>query len=142
MPVTAAKLREIALSFPGALEKPSYGRPAFFIEKKFFTRLRSEDASIVIGLGSIEQRDMMLELDGDTYHITDHYKDYPYILVRLTKITPAELEIMLERRWRQIAPKKLIKESAAAPVTEPMAKKGAAKKKTAVKKAAGKAKRA
>jgi len=45
MPVTKAQLKKMALSFPGALEKLSYGHPSFFIEKKFFTRLRSEDDS-------------------------------------------------------------------------------------------------
>ncbi len=107
MPVTKAQVKKIALSFPGALEKPSYGQPAFFIEKKFFTRLREKDASIVMRVGSIEQRDMMLELDPDTYFITDHYRDWPGLLVRIAKITPTELKVMLERRWREIAPKKL-----------------------------------
>jgi hypothetical protein len=52
---------------------------------------------------------MMLELDPKTYFITDHYKDYPSVLVRMERITPDELKLMLERRWRAIAPKKLIK---------------------------------
>lgn len=110
MPVTKAQVKKIALGFPGALEKPSYGQPAFFIEKKFFTRLREKDASIVMRVGSIEQRDMMLELDPDTYFITDHYRDWPGLLVRIAKITPTELKVMLERRWREIAPKKLQRE--------------------------------
>ncbi len=110
MPVTKAKVKKIALSFPGALEKPSYGQPAFFIVKKFFTRLREKDASIVMRVGSIEQRDMMLELDPETYFITDHYRDWPGLLVRIAKITPTELKVMLERRWREIAPKKLQRE--------------------------------
>ena len=110
MPVTRAQMKQIALGFPGALEKPSYGKPAFFIEKKFFTRLREQDGSIVMRVGSIEQRDMMLELDPDTYFITDHYKDWAGVLVRLSAISPGELKIMLERVWRQIAPKKLQRE--------------------------------
>ncbi|MBL6852564.1 MAG: MmcQ/YjbR family DNA-binding protein, partial [Alphaproteobacteria bacterium] len=43
MPITKADLKKVALSFPGAIESTSYGSPAFKIEKKFFTRLRSED---------------------------------------------------------------------------------------------------
>lgn len=110
MPVTKAQVRKIALAFPGALEKPSYGKPSFFIEKKFFTRLRAEDNSLVMHVGSIEQRDMMLELDPQTYFITEHYKDWPGLLVRISKITPAELKTMLDRRWREIAPKRLVRE--------------------------------
>jgi hypothetical protein len=107
--VTAAQLKKIALSFPEALEKPSYGKPAFFIAKKFFTRHRAEDNSLVMIVDSMHTRDMMLELDPKTYFITDHYKDYPSVLVRLERVTPEEVRAMLERRWRQIAPKKLVK---------------------------------
>jgi hypothetical protein len=131
MPVTKAQVKQVALSFPGTLEKPSYGRPAFFVEKKFFTRVRNEDNSLVMRVGSIEQRDMMLELDPETYFITDHYRDWPAILVRLSAITPGELKIMLERRWREIAPKKLVREAEGQ--TKPARK---ATKKNAGKKAA------
>jgi len=109
MAVSKAQVAKIALSFPGALEKSSYGRPAFFIEKKFFTRVRDEDSSIVVIVADMQSRDMMLELDPDTYFITDHYRDYPSVLVRLAKITPAELKTMLQRRWERIAPKKMVK---------------------------------
>lgn len=106
--VTAADVKTLALSFPEAHEKPSYGRPAFFIAKKFFTRVRSEDASLVMAVEGMETREMLLELDPETYFITDHYKDWPFILVRLSHITKGELCTMLERRFRKIAPKKSI----------------------------------
>ena len=99
----------MALSFPLAGEKPSYGKPSFFIAKKFFTRLRSEDQSIVWIVGSIDERDNLIELDPKTYFITAHYRDYPCVLVRIKRINQALLRKMLERRWRAIAPKKLIK---------------------------------
>ncbi|HEY2068358.1 MAG TPA: hypothetical protein VGG48_02290 [Rhizomicrobium sp.] len=107
--VTPARFKTIALSFAEAHEKPSYGSPAVFIAKKFFTRLRKEDNSAVLIVHDMEHRDMMLELDTKTYHITAHYKDYPAVLVRMERITPEELRIMLDRRWRKIAPKKLVK---------------------------------
>jgi len=108
--VTPAQFKKIAGSFPEANEKSSYGNPAFFIAKKFFTRYRKDDNSVVFIVDGIDTRDMMLELDPKTYHITDHYKDYPAVLVRMERITPDELKLMLERRWRRIAPKKLVKE--------------------------------
>jgi hypothetical protein len=110
MPVTEAVVRKVALSFPLASEKPSYGKPSFFIAKKFFTRLRSEDDSIVWIVGSIDERDNLIELDPKTYFITEHYRDYPSVLVRIKRINEAMLRKMLERRWRAIAPKKLIKD--------------------------------
>ena len=109
MPVTESLVRKVALSFPLAGEKPSYGKPSFFIAKKFFTRLRSEDQSIVWIVGSIDERDNLIELDPKTYFITAHYRDYPCVLVRIKRINQVMLRKMLERRWRAIAPKKLIK---------------------------------
>ncbi len=109
MPVTEADLKTVALSFPQAHEKPSYGQPAFFVAKKFFVRLRKEDASLVWVVESIDERDALLEMDPKTYFITDHYKNYPSVLVRIARIDKAMLRKMLERRWRAIAPKTLLK---------------------------------
>jgi hypothetical protein len=108
MPVSEAIVRKVALSFPLANERPSNGKPSYFIAKKFFTRLRSEDQSIVWIVGSIDERDNLIELDPKTYFITEHYRDYPCVLVRIKRINEAMLRKMLERRWRAIAPKKVI----------------------------------
>jgi hypothetical protein len=125
MPVTEADLKAVALSFPGAKEETSYGQPAFKIEKKFFVRLRKEDASLVWVVGSIDERDALLEMDPKTYFITDHYKNYPSVLVRIAKIDKGMLREMLERRWRAIAPKKLLKAMEAAPPPAPKKKRKA-----------------
>ncbi len=110
MPITEAILRKVALSFPGAHEEPHYGQPSFKIEKKFFTRLRGEDASVVWIVDSTDERDNLIEMDPKTYFITDHYRNYPSVLVHISRLNEAMLRKMLERRWRAIAPKKLIKQ--------------------------------
>ena len=97
------------LSFPGAEEGTSYGYPSYKVAGKFFTRLRDEDDSLVMIVGSIDERDMLLAADPSVFHITDHYKNYPDVLVRIAKIDAKTLRGMLERRWRAIAPKKLTK---------------------------------
>ena len=109
MPLSESQFKTIALSFPEAHEKSSYGNPSIFIAKKFFARLRKEDDSIVLIVGSIDEREMMIESDPKTFHITEHYRDYPSVLVRIGRINEKTLRGMLERRWRAIAPKKLIK---------------------------------
>lgn len=123
MAISKADLRRIALSFPEANEKPSYGKPSFFIAKKFFTRLRDEDASIVWIVDSIDERDHLLEMDPKTYFITDHYRDYPSVLVRIARIDKTMLRKMLERRFRAIAPKKVLKQMDAAAPTKSLAAK-------------------
>lgn len=108
--LTAAQFKKIALSFPGANEKPSYGMPAIFIEKKYFTRLRSDDNSLTLYVGSTDEREMLIEADPRTFHVTDHYRDYPIVLARLERIDAPTLKAMLERRWRLIVSKKLLRE--------------------------------
>jgi hypothetical protein len=107
--ISAAEFKKIALAFPGTVEGSSYGKPSILVGKKFFTRLRAEDNSLVLIVGSIDERDMLLEADPVTFHITDHYKNYPDVLARIDKIDAATLKAMLERRWRQLAPKTLLK---------------------------------
>jgi hypothetical protein len=108
--VTEAQYKKIALSFPGAVEGGSYGKPSILILKKFFTRLRAEDDLIVLRVGSNDERDMLLEADPVTFTITDHYRPGGYILARLDKIDAPTLRSMLERHWRMIYPKKMMKD--------------------------------
>ncbi len=105
--VSKAQMEKIVLSFPGTEKGSSYGYPSYKVAGKFFTRLRDEDASLVMFVGSIDERDMLLAADPSVFHITDHYKDYPYVLARIAKIDAKRLQKMLERRWREIVPKKL-----------------------------------
>lgn len=112
--LTSAQLRKIALSFPAVSEGSSFGKPSFLVAGKFFTRLRDEDDSLVLIVGSIDERDMLLESDPKIFHITDHYRNYPAVLARMTLLDPARLRAILERRWRAIAPRKLVKQIDAA----------------------------
>jgi len=112
--VTLEEMREIALSFPGAEEGTSYGQPAFLVNKKFFTRLRKEDQSLVLLEVSFDEREMLMEAEPGTFHFTSHYKDYPAVLARMEHLHPGSFRAFLERRWRKVAPKKAVKDWEAA----------------------------
>lgn len=109
MPITEAQFTKIALAFPEAHAKSHYGSPSIMVARKFFARYRREDASIVWIVDSIDERDNLIEMDPKTYFITDHYRNYPSVLVRVARLNEIMLRKMLERRWRAIAPKTLIK---------------------------------
>src|SRR5262245_4110295 len=49
-----------------------------------------------IGLGS---RKALLKQDPETYYLTDHYKPYPAILVRLSRINRTALRELLTESW-------------------------------------------
>ena len=112
--MTPDEVREIVMSFPGAEESMSYGQPAYKVNGKFFTRLRRDDQSMVLMDVSFDEREMLMEAEPGTFHFTAHYKDYPCVLARITSLHPGSLHNFLERRWRKIAPKKLVKERDAA----------------------------
>ena len=107
--MTPEEMRQMVLSFPGVEEGMSYGSPAFKVKGKFFTRLRREDQSLVLTGVSFDERDMLMEAEPATFHTTPHYKDYPSVLARIETLHPGSLQNFLERRWRQIAPKTLVK---------------------------------
>jgi hypothetical protein len=107
--MTLDEMRDIALSFPGAQEGKSYGQPAFLVNKKFFTRLRRDDASLVLMEVSFDEREMLMEAEPETFHFTAHYKDYPCVLARMATLDPGSFRNFLERRWRKIAPKAAVK---------------------------------
>jgi len=107
--MTLEEMRRIILSFPGAEEGTSYGRP-FLVNRKFFTRLRAEDDSLVLTGVPIDEREMLMEAEPGTFHVTAHYKDYPAVLARRETLHPGSLRSFLERRWRKIAPEKVVRE--------------------------------
>jgi hypothetical protein len=107
--MTPDNVRQLILSYPGAEEGTSYGQPSYKVNGKFFTRLRSEDQSLVLLDVSHDEREILMEAEPATFHITPHYRDYPSVLARIDSLHPGSLQNFLERRWRKIAPKKLIK---------------------------------
>ena len=113
--VSKAQFEKIALSFEGVEKGVSYGKPAFLLCKKFFTRLRDEDASAVLFVGSLDEREMLMEVEPEIFHVTSHYKDYPIVLARLSKLDANTLRGMLQRHWLHIAPKTLVKGIPGAP---------------------------
>ena len=113
--MTYEELKALALAFPETVEGRSYGKPSFLSFGKFLTRLRSEDNSLVLHC-TFDEREMLMEAEPATFHITPHYKDYPSVLARIESLHPGSLRNFLERRWRKIATRAMVKAfDAAAP---------------------------
>ena len=108
--MTDDEMDAIVMSFPMAEKGISYGRPSYKVNGKFFTRLRREDDSMVLLEVSFDEREMLIEAEPETFHFTAHYKDYPSVLARIATLHPGSFRNFLDRRWRKIAPKKLVKE--------------------------------
>ena len=106
-PVTFETVREIAQTLPGAEESTSYGTPAFKVKGKLFARQHQDGESLVVGV-DFEEREEMMSAAPEKFYITDHYLNYPWMLVRLSKVRPDQLRDLLIGSWRRAAPKHLV----------------------------------
>jgi hypothetical protein len=84
----------------------SYGTPALKVKGKLFARLWEDDETLVLKV-DFDSREAMLKADPDIFFITDHHRGYPAVLVRLPKVTAAQLRALLEDSWRFTAPRRL-----------------------------------
>jgi hypothetical protein len=106
-PVTFDTVRKLALALPGVEEGTSYRTPALKVRGKLFVRLK-EDGETIVLKADFELRDLLMQTDPETFYITDHYRNYPYVLVRLASVDAGALPGLLEQAWRAAAPKALV----------------------------------
>jgi hypothetical protein len=102
-------VRRIALALPGVEAGPCYGTPGFRVRGKFLARLWEDGETLVVKCGD-EERDFRMQADPGTFFITEHYRGYPTVLIRLARVPPTDLQEVLEEAWRRSAPKRLIAE--------------------------------
>jgi hypothetical protein len=56
-----------------------------------------------------DERDMLVESQPKLFYFTDHYKDYPMVLIRLSRAKRATVEPLLRRQWRTLASKAAVR---------------------------------
>ena len=100
-------VRKMALSLPGVEDATSYGTPALKVGKKLLVRLKEDGETIVLRLG-FDEREMLVEAEPWSFFITEHYRAYPNVLVRLAHVHPGTLRRLIEQAWREAAPKRLL----------------------------------
>lgn len=102
-----AKLRAAAAARPGIEPGTSHGRPVLKINGKWLASVK--DKSTLVLTCALEEKELLLAAAPTIYFETDHYKGWPAILARASKIRKAELAHRLERTWRMKAPRRLVK---------------------------------
>ncbi|HXC16817.1 MAG TPA: MmcQ/YjbR family DNA-binding protein [Holophagaceae bacterium] len=103
-PASFETVRALALALPGVDEGTSYGTPAFKVKGKLFARLHQDGEALVLRVEP-EVREAMIAAKPDHFFITDHYRDYPWVLARFGLMRPEELQVALEDAWALVAPK-------------------------------------
>ena len=113
-PVTFETVRQLGLSLPGVEEGTYWGSPALKVDGKVLACIAvhrsSEENSLGVFKVDFEEREAMVADDPSTFYFTDHYLNYPVILVRLSKVRPDALRNLIETAWRRCAPKRLVME--------------------------------
>ena len=107
--VSFETVRELALALPEVREGFSYGTPSFHVKSKFLARLKEDGDTLALRI-AFEDRERLLAEDPEVFYLTDHYANYPAILVRLSRVTRKDLRAVLELGWRAVAPRKLVAE--------------------------------
>src|ERR1700761_2886412 len=99
-------VRKFGLQLPKAEERTTFGKPSLKIHGKMFVCMASHKSAEPDSLAvrtDFEQRSELLAADPTIYYITDHYRDYPAVLVRLPQITPDALQDLLGMAYRLVA---------------------------------------
>jgi len=108
--MTFDEIRKIALAWPEVEDGTSYGTSALKVRKTMLVRLKEDGDSLVMPSVPSGEREMLVETQPKVFYFTDHYRDYPIVLIRLSKAKRTTVEPFLRRRWRELASKKAVQE--------------------------------
>jgi hypothetical protein len=96
-------VRAIALEMPGVEESTTYGSPCFKARGTLLTCIaihRSAEPDTLAVRVDPERRAEMIADAPDVYYLTDHYVNYPFVLVRMRRVQPGALKDLLGAAWR------------------------------------------
>src|SRR5215472_12319078 len=112
--VTFDTVRKIGLALPDVEEGTMYGSPALKVHGNLLACMAinksAEPGTLVVRI-DFDQRDGMLADAPETYYLTDHYVNYPCVLVRLSQVRVDELKDLLSASWRFVTAEKKRKPS-------------------------------
>jgi len=101
--VRVVDARRLLLELPNVAEGRSYGMPSFLLNGRFLARFRDDDTVLVLQLATINERDVLMELDPRAFFFTEHYRNYPAVLVRLAEVARPLLIDVVTEAWRHVA---------------------------------------
>ena len=101
--VTYDTIRRLALELAGVEESTSYGTPALKVRGKLMVRLHDDRDKIVLRM-PFDRREELMAGDPKTYFITDHYRDYPWVLVSLKEVHLDAVQDLLQLAYQAASP--------------------------------------
>jgi hypothetical protein len=107
MGLTVEEVRQIALSLPGVEEHEHWNRPSFRVKGKIFLTLWPVEQRAVLKLALDVQRDLVKEEPGIYSVVSGAWGQRGYTSAHLQRIEAEEFTAVVERAWRQVAPRRL-----------------------------------
>jgi len=104
------RVLEIAQRLPGVEATRAYGTPCIKVDGKIMARLRSESEGGLALRCDFPERQMLMQADPQAFYVTDHYLDWPMVLIDLAEVRWAAMPGLIETAWRMVAKKKRIAE--------------------------------
>jgi hypothetical protein len=99
----------VGLTLPNVEATTKYdGSPVLKVRGSFLAGLathRSAEADTLVVRAGFDEREWLMEDAPDTYYLTDYYRSYPLVLVRLSRIDRDALRDLLSISWRLAAAK-------------------------------------
>ena len=93
---------------PGVEVSTSYGTPALKVRGALMCRMRTDPDALVVRVIDMGEREALLQGDPGVFFTTPHYDGWPYVLIRLEAVDPAELAELIEDAWRVFAAKRVV----------------------------------
>lgn len=106
-PVTFETVRQLALALPGVTEGTSYRTTAFKVNGKLLARFHQDRESLVVKV-EYAAREVLMGANPKTFYVTDHYRCWPWVMVRLSNVDRGLLRSLIEDAWRGLASKRVI----------------------------------
>ena len=104
--MTFATVRALGRTLPDIEETTMYGAPALKLHGTLLACIASNKAAepntLVVRMG-FDERDALIADDPVTYYLKDHYVNYDVVLVRLSKVSKAAMQDLLQGAWRRIS---------------------------------------
>lgn len=99
-------VRKLALQLPEVEDASAYGSPALRVRGQLLACIAinksAEPGSLAVRV-DFDRRAELLEAAPEIYYITDHYLNYPSVLVRLSRIREDALLDLLKMSWQFVA---------------------------------------
>ena len=101
-------VRAIAMALPDVEESTTHGAPSLKVRGRLLTcpalHESAEPDSLAVRIG-FDQRAELLATEPRIYYVTDHYVNYPTVLVRLSQVHRDSLQDLLGMAWRFVSAK-------------------------------------